>query len=165
MLVRDPRDIAISFYEYTQVVLNRPIAQEQFLHEVDFHLAAGTDLGGLRRSNIAPMSVIDALGQFMAHWYATALRDNKTHLVQFESLIESPTESFQALAAKLNLKAKRPTKKLLGTPISRYDRKRRPRGAAGGWRSVHTRYAAIISGVERSLGAEMQLHGYPLSGA
>lgn len=161
-LVRDPRDIAISFYEYTQFVLKVKIPQEQFLNGVDYYLASGIDLGGSRRSSLAPTSVIQAMRQFINNWLAEENGNDAVHLVRFEDLLSNPKVAFVSLASTLDLPQSTPSPTILGKHVARYDRKQRPRGVAQGWKQLVKRYAVLIDGVERELSAEMRLLGYEL---
>jgi len=160
LLIRDPRDIMISFYEYALVMLKVKITQSQFLHDVDYYLVSGTDIGGMRRSTLAPTSVIQAMRKFMTNWLAMHAGNDAVHLVRFEDLTVNPFSAYVSLASTLGLPNRRPTKKLTELPLARYDRKQRPRGTAQGWEQVRKKYATLIDGVQRELSAEMRLFGY-----
>ena len=159
-LVRDPRDIAISFYEYAQVTLGVEIRQEEFLQGVDYYLASGIDIGSVRRSMLAPRSIAQGMRQFICNWLAAESQNDNVHLVRYEELLDDPKSKYPALARLAGLPDETPTQKAIQSPVARYDKRQRPRGTAFGWRAVYKKYSPLIHGVQQELSAEMRLLGY-----
>ncbi len=159
VLIRDPRDTAISFYEYTRAVLQVDIPQEDFLTRVDYFLASATSIPGLRRFSLEPFSVLDALQRYLASWTHPPSEASIEH-IRFEELITDATGTLQRICTVLDVPWTAPSDATVSTPRSRHDSMDRPRGVPQGWRRVADRYKVLIEQVEDALGNQITSLGY-----
>ncbi len=160
ILVRDPRDVMISFYEYVKAKRKIEITQNKFLNGVDFFYASTIDKQFIRKSNVSPISVIQAYRMFIKNW--VSFSKNKSELclfLRYEDLTENPTKfasnvlNFVGQNNQLRTEA-------LDEIVSLYSTEDRPRGQAFGWKKVKKRYATLIEQVEKKLSKEIEQLGY-----
>lgn len=171
-VVRDPRDVAVSFYHYS--IKNRHIAEGYSLDEfVSRYVAAEVD----------PM--YDRWGSWadnVMSW--VAMRGDRPGflLLRYEDMVENPERELAKVAALLNLDVDRATLSR-AVELSSADRMRRLEkeqhgawgqtsgtradkpfvraAAAGGWRSALS--ASAVAEIEESWADAMQNFGYALS--
>lgn len=159
ILVRDPRDVMISFFEYTQHKQATRIGQRHFVGSYDFFLAAPIDRHCRRRAETSALSVIDAYRKWLRDWAMTSPSNNEL-VVRYEALVSQPQATFAQLFAHLGLHCELASE-VLGEVVSRYSDESRPRAREGSWRLVADRYRELLDGVEASLAEELEALGYP----
>jgi len=161
-LIRDPRDVMISFYEYTQSERGVAISQDDFLAKVDYHWATFAHmqqpvpylLTFPRRAAVEPLSVGEAFSAFRRNWSEHARRTGEVLQVRYEDLVDRPRETFATVFQYLELDCPL-AEESLGDRVSLYSSERRPRGVAYGWRRHDARYRTLLDTVERVLGEEI----------
>ncbi len=160
LLYRDPRDVMISFLEYTQVNRKVQIPQEDFLENVSFFYAAGTiDKTFERKVEYGPMSIIDVYKKHIRKWFIDKPDSLDCLVVKFEDLVLSPDKGFKRIFDFLELDCSL-AKELLDVKVSQYDQARMQRGQAGGWRTCQDLYGKLLSQVQTLLRHEIEMLGY-----
>jgi tetratricopeptide (TPR) repeat protein len=161
ILIRDPRDIMVSFREFAEAKRCITISQEDFLDGTDYFFAAGPQ----RRVHQDPLSIADAYTEFVNTWIEH--RNDLPFLnmiVRYEDLVSSPEETFSRLFDFLELDCKLATPSLEQRVALYSKSSARPRGRASGWCNLRESQSVIISATESKLCREIQLLGYPLVG-
>mgnify|MGYP001056833394 CR=1 FL=1 len=159
LLTRDPRDLMISFYEYTQTQRKTGIPQEDFLHGTCYFYASTIDPDSERALERAPLSVAAAYQKHIRAWF-TGRPDNLDCIeVRYEDLVQQPEDTFARIFAYLNLDCPLATA-FLPVKVSLYDSSRKERGVPGGWRHQQERYRVLLDTVHDSFQDEISLLGY-----
>ena len=160
VLLRDLRDVAISLYEYAQHILDIAIDQKDFMERTDYYLVSGIDVGGLRRSTIAPTGIADAMRLFVENWWETSQQDPNMISLKFEDLLVEGAPAYTRAAEAAGISGDRPNDEILQKLVAQFDTDNRPRGKSGAWRELSGKYGTIIDDVERLLADELSLLGY-----
>ena len=171
LLLRDPRDIMISFYEFFRSRHAFPISQGEFL-EVDWFLAFGRAPGAkvhLRETHIMPVSIKESLSIFANSWVANAqgISDWPVTLVRYEDIIESPAMIPWEEVAGRAMDADATITQELTNPtrlVSQYSQENRKRGQAYGWKTQKSQsaYGDITESTHYSLRDEIRILGYEI---
>jgi len=137
---RDPRDSIISMYEMYK------------MHK------KGKD------NNIDPkkfLKTTDPIGQYRWEINSWVLKKhNNILLIKFEDLKMFPEEGFKKIFRFLNLSSPI-VYGAINEMVSASDSKKRPRGAAYGWKSAPKEYELIVDTATKKLANEIKLLGYP----
>lgn len=160
LLYRDPRDVMISFYEYTQAQKNTQISQSEFLNNYDYFLAAPIDRECRRKVEYAPISVGQAYKKHVRRWFVEPLPDHLDCLVvKYEDLVQEPQQEFQRIFDFLGLKCSL-VEQIVDVQVSQYSSEPRQRGQAYGWKDNFPRYKALLEEVNLALRDEIIVLGY-----
>lgn len=159
LLTRDPRDLMISFYEYTQTQRKTAIPQEDFLHRTCYFYASTIDPDSERTVERGPLSVAAAYQKHIRAWFAERPENLDCIEVRYENLVQQPEDAFARIFAYLNLDCPLATA-FLPVKVSLYDSSRKERGVPGGWRHQQERYRVLLDTVHESLQDEISLLGY-----
>ena len=162
LLKRDPRDVMISFYEYTQTQRGTTISQEDFLENISFFYASTIDKTHSRRIETSPLTVLEAYRKHIHTWFADRSPALPVLELSYEDMVTKPKESFRAALDYLEIDLP-VAEAYLEVKVSLYSTDSRSRGEAYGWKHAAEKYAVLLEGVERLLAPEIQLLGYPLS--
>ncbi len=159
-LQRDPRDVLVSFIEYTEVNRQTTIRQEEFLTEVDYFYASTIDRDFKRSVYKNGLTVAQAFKEHVRTWYTDSLPgDYEILSVRYEDLVLEPQETFKRIFDFLNLDCDL-AEKFLRVKVSLYSDTGRPRARIQGWRENLERYGALIEQVQDQLHDEIRLLGY-----
>ena len=158
LLQRDPRDVMISFYEYTQFMRQTTIPQEDFLNTCFFY-ASAIDRDIKRRVDVAPMSVLQAYQKHVKEWFNEQRAAGDYLIVRYEDLVTAPEEGFQRIFDYLNLDCPLATE-FLDHEVSRYDDTRQHRAKATAWKEHSERYRSLLETIDTKLGDETRALGY-----
>jgi hypothetical protein len=171
-VVRDPRDVAVSFYHYA--IKNRHIPDDYPMDKfVSRYVAA----------EVGPL--YDRWGSWADHvmsWVAMRQGHNGFLLLRYEDMVEAPERELAKVAALLKLDIT-PERLSRAVELSSADRMRRLEkeqhgvwtqtsntradkpfvraAASGGWREALS--SAAVAEIEQTWGAAMQSFGYTLS--
>lgn len=159
LLLRDPRDVMISFYEYTQAQRGVQIPQGTFLTGVCYFYASFIDPESERRVERGPLSVLDAYKKHIETWVAQRPAGLSCLEVRYETLQTDPERGFGEVFRYLNLDCPL-AKAYLPVKVSQYDETRKDRGTAEAWRKHGEQYRELLDGVEAHLRDEIALLGY-----
>ena len=156
LLYRDPRDVMISYYEYTQVQQNTQIEQRAFLDTDDYFLAALL----LRHVGDKLLSVRKAYKKHINSWFVEPLPEHLDCLVvKYENLIQEPQKEFQRIFDFLELRCSL-AEQFLDVKVSLFSSELRQRGRAYGWKDSVSRYNTLLQEVNDVLRDEMIAIGY-----
>lgn len=159
-LQRDPRDVLISFLEYTEANRKTRIPQEEFLNQVDYFYASAIDQELLRAHYKQGMTVVQAFKEHVRTWYAEPVPGNYELLpIRYEDLVLEPKETFEKVFAFLNLDCEL-QEKFLRVKVSQYSDTGRARARIQGWRDNQDRYGVLIDMIQEQLAEEIQILGY-----
>lgn len=159
-LQRDPRDVLISFIEYTEANRKTAIRQEEFLNHVDYFYASTVDRDFLRAHYKQGMTVAEAFQEHVRTWYAESPPDCYEILpVRYEDLVLEPHETFKRIFDFLNLDCEL-AEKFLKVKVSLYSDTGRQRGRIQGWRDNFDRYGILIRMIQEQLADEIRFLGY-----
>lgn len=159
-LQRDPRDLMISFLEYTAVNRNTEIRQEEFLNGVDFFYASTIDREYRRACYKKGMSVAEAFKEHVRTWYVEPVPDRYEILpMRYEDLLLDAQTAFKKIFDFLNLDCEL-AEKFLQIKVSLYSDTGRQRARAQGWRENLERYGVLIAMVQEQLKDEIEILGY-----
>lgn len=161
IVVRDPRDIVISFYEFWLSRRQGYIDQKDFL-DMDWFLAAsrGTAKVDLRDDFLFPISISDAVNHWGKNW-EDELKSNawQNLVISYESILDPDcgSEVLNRVAKFLDIKAspvslpayENASRKL----VSQYSTEKRMRGVSKGYRDAQTfrKYRDLICSAEKKL--------------
>lgn len=162
LLQRDPRDVMVSFYEYTQANRKTTIEQAEFLDGVDFFYASTVDLECERTLYKKSLTVVEAYREHVRTWFVDAPVDPKCLVVRYEDLIEKADETFQGIFDFLEIDCKL-AREFLEVKVSLYSETRRTRGVVGAWRNSYDQYQVLVDDVHAKLGDEIAALGYDAS--
>jgi len=162
LIIRDPRDVFISFYEFVQSTKGLSITQSEFIYEVCYFFATFEDRHKVnsRKLEFAPLSIFDAYKKHIDSWFVNRPPSMDCHVVKYEDLVLSPESEFQRIFDFLNLDCSLEKEKLK-LKVSQYSTTSRKRGVIGGWRDCQDEYDELISSVNNSLKKEITILGYP----
>ena len=162
-LIRDPRDVLISFYEFVQIRNGIKIEQFDFLYNTSFYYATyfEKDLVMSRKTEIAPLNIIESYKKFINHWYDNNTLTEKPLLIRYENLVNTPDDEFSKIFSFLNLDCALDPESL-DRKVSLYSNNNRTRGIAGGHRTCYEDYATIIDIVNKELKTEISKLGYDI---
>ena len=155
LLIRDPRDVFISFYEFVKFRRNIDVPQNDFLSQTDYFYAAFTD----KRIYSDGLSICRAYKEFIQNWY---VRDNKKYdilKVHYEDLVGNPAAAFLKIFKFLEIDCELSLPSLKKR-VSLYSPSRRLRGAASGWESIQQEYSHLIMQSQIHFEEEMLITGY-----
>ncbi len=157
-LARDPRDVMVSFYEYSCSRLKMRLDQGRFCANFDWFLAAPIDRSCTRRVLQEPVSVMEALKMHHTAW-ALETREGRAKLFRYEDFLLDAENSFHELFAFFGVER---TGELLARNelVSQYSNDDRERGKPFTWRMHFEKYAPIISAVEGELSETLDELGY-----
>lgn len=161
ILVRDPRDVFISLYDYVKGHRGTETRPAQFLRTDYYWYLFQPDVLNIIRdgSHARSQNVLQAYRQWYQSWCSDGANQDDTVFIRFEDLIRDPD---QALAPVFDLIGE-PQPKLLEAlhdMVSQNGQSRRGRGRAQGWRQAPQAYAPIIKAVSQALKDEIAVLGY-----
>ena len=159
VLVRDPRDVMISFYEYVKVKRNIEIDQKQF-PTLEFFYASTIDKQFDRKLNVSPLNIFQAYRMFIKNWTTLSEKGKtKCQLIKYEDLVKQPIKVVSNVLDFIGQQAEIKVGSI-DELVSLYSSEDRPRGQANGWKKVKKKYATLIDQVEQKLSKEIDLLGY-----
>lgn len=159
-LQRDPRDVLISFLEYTEANRKTTIRQEEFLNGVDYFYASTVDRDFRRSLYKQGMSVAEAFKEHVRTWYLETPPTCYDILpVRYEDLLLEPREAFQKIFDFLHLDCEL-SGKFLKVKVSLYSDTGRQRARLQGWRENQQRYGTLLDMVQEQLAEEIRRLGY-----
>jgi hypothetical protein len=160
LLCRDPRDVMISYYEYTQVQKNIQINQGKFLNSSDYFLETIIKRERFRRVKYKLLSVSQAYKQHVRSWFAEPLPEHLDCLVvKYENLVQEPQKEFQRVFNFFELKCSL-AKQFLDEKVSLYSSEPRYRGQVYGWKNNVSHYRVLLKIVNSTLWDEITELGY-----
>ena len=159
ILIRDPRDVMISFYEYTKFQKHDSFSQEFFCNQYDYFLAAPIDRNCKRREERSPLTVICAYRKHLNEWIIHTSAGSNELVVRYESLLEDSGGTFAKIFEFLCLECTLDSNSL-DEKISLYSNETRERGTIEGWKHLFSDYQSIIAAVEDNLKNEISALGY-----
>lgn len=159
ILVRDPRDVFISFYEYTQHQKKTTIDQDFFIQNYDFFLAAPIDRQFLRKVECTPLKVIEAYKKHINEWIIEGTSPSLELVVSYEQLLTNSKYVFRKIFNFLELHCTL-NENALHERVSLYSNEKRERCIINCWKTCYSDYQNIINYVEDSLDSELKTLGY-----
>ena len=162
LIIRDPRDVFISFYEFVQSTKEVSITQSDFIGEVSYFFATFEDRHKInsRKLEFAPLSIFDAYKKHIDSWFVNRPPSMDCHVVKYEDLVLSPESEFQCIFDFLNLDCSL-EKERLALMVSQYSKNSRKRGVSCGWRDCQDKYGKLISLVNNAFKKEIKILSYP----
>ncbi len=161
LLVRDPRDVMISFYEYVKVTKKIEILQDEFLRAISFEYAFCNNARVetfKRRTDLEPLNIGDAYKRHVNNWFVRQDVSSEHLIVRYEDLIDSPVESFGLIFDFLESESEL-SKEATGKLVSLYSNEERPRGKAYGWKDNQS-HRVLIEMTNQELSQCIDALGY-----
>ena len=155
LLLRDPIDVIISFYEFTKAKLGVDIDQGDFLEAVDYYLASGIDFGCQRRSALAPQSIKSAYTAHIQSWLTERESINREVLtVHYENLVTQPDIEMANICECLGWPSPPAVDESIQTNLVSLisNEPTRPRGKTHSWTAVQATYEVLIKQTRSLLG-------------
>ena len=153
LLWRDPRDVMISFYEWTQVHWGIDLEERDFLETYDRRRPM-VGLGRLRG-----LTVLEAYRLFFKSWHEGTVPDVPRLALRYEQLVNDPEAEFQRIFDFLEIEATLNVASL-GRMVSQVSSTRRVRGRPAVWKSEGARYKRLVELIDESLAVEIAALGY-----
>lgn len=158
-LLRDPRDMFLSIYDYVAGHRQTPTDPDKAL-DLDFFwfFFPPHVLQHLRQGQHAhAFTVANAYASWLQAWVFS--KPDHTLLVRYEDLVQTPEHSFAALFDHIGQTP--PTSlKALRRLVSQNGSSARQRGAAQSWKQAPARYQPLIRAVEARFGDQIAQLGY-----
>ena len=162
ILIRDPRDVMISFYEFIKKRKRINISQEAFFLSTCYYYATYNDGRNIlnRRTELQPLSVKDGFKTFFNSWSISKYNCESRLIIKYEDILEEPVKKFGEIFDFYRLVCEL-DKSSLETKVSQYgDQSIYKRGIAGGWRANQKKYGLLIELVTEHLQEEINRLGY-----
>jgi hypothetical protein len=159
-LCRDPRSVAISFYEFVQARKQISIAQEDFL-DTCYYFATYLDGDGAlsRQTEPKALSVADA---WSSHANAFFAADAPGLRVTYEDLVNSPEDTLTAVLEYLEVSS---PVDLAGVQekVAQYSSPQQNRASVDGWKVERDKYSVLLGSLTQRLGPLFASLGYEMS--
>ena len=173
-LIRDPRDVMISFYSYLLTRNGLSVSQEQFLDIDWFYVLSHSESTRvhIRRCHLTPTSIGDAYKIFVRRWLDLVSNVSSSEIISdlIISKYEDLMNNFDAEAPRLlhfiagDKTSEKFKDKLIKTEklVAKYSEEDRPRAQVSAWRNqvVQSRYAGLLEQVEERFKNEISFLGY-----
>ena len=172
LLVRDPRDIVISFYDFVLARKNLDIEQDEFL-TIDYFFALsynGSAKADARCEFLQPLTIENAFEAFAKNWLAARTEGtSRVNLVRYETLADPqklPLELqslglFEGCDNHANMEAT--AQSLSQTLVSQYSispYRRRGQPFCHRFEETRSHYRTLIEETEKRLGGVIEILGY-----
>ncbi|MFS2316321.1 hypothetical protein RMQ97_00160 [Maricaulis sp. D1M11] len=162
VLVRDPRDMFLSGYDYVCNRLGQTVPPDQFLATDYFLGFFDAERGRIARyKRFKTVNIIQAYRQWLRYWMGQQVANGQGRLVRFEDLVLTSGDGFKTVFDALDRSMPEELKGIESLQ-SQYGSSERPRGQAGGWRTAPDKYAPIIEAVNTRLRSEIDALGYSI---
>ena len=154
-LYRDPRDVMISFYEYSKAVKKLNISQEEFIHNSGYYFLTNIDRGNDRQFDFQDFSPIAAYKMMHKNWFQCP---RIKRYICFDDLVAEPKAYFHSFLDDLGFEWRDNAD--IKTIVSKYSEESiRERGVSGSWKGVYNNYKYLIDCTVESLVDEMKAMG------
>nr|WP_321466799.1 sulfotransferase domain-containing protein [uncultured Desulfobulbus sp.] len=159
IIFRDPRDVIISYFEFTETILKLSLKQDSFLQKMFFDPFNITARNAQTEDYLDTLTVEEAYKLHAKNWFE--FEDDKINslVVHFEKLKVKPTKEFRKILDFLDITGPIAEDKF-DLKVSQYSENDRPRGIARGWKQNIHRYRVLINQVEKQLSQEIDMLGY-----
>ena len=161
VLLRDPRDVFISLYDYVAGQRKTTVDPQSFL-TTDFYwyLFRPPILELIRDGTHAQAkTVLQAYREWYQSWVIDPSMATEILYLRYEDLVTNPTAAFTRVFGWLS-EPTVTTWKGLETLVSQNGESQRKRGKARGWRQASPLYQPILSQIESELKTEIAELGY-----
>ena len=157
VLIRDPRDVMISMFDYLREYRNAELRDDEFFAADYFWWFFMPDkIGVARDGRTAATTIIDAYRLWFDTW---ANRDDGALHLRYENIVADPSSEFARIFDYIQIS---PPASLKGCDelVSLNGTSERRRGQAQGWRHAPSSYAPIIEQTQTLLAAQIRFLGY-----
>ena len=155
VIVRDPRDTAISFYEYVKFRKDTNISQSGFLKNIDYFYSSFIE----KRIYPNGLSVGSAYREFVKNWWSSVTQGLDILKIRYEDIVGNPIENFQRIFNFLELDCKIDLA-ALEKKVSLITPSKRKRGLVYGWKMLIDEYKEIIEKSQGYFEKEISILGY-----
>lgn len=157
-LIRDPRDVFISAYDFVANKFGEAPDATRFLNYDYYRCFFDPPRGEIvRYKRMLPLNLMQAYRLWVRHWIVDA--GTNVNILRFEDLTSSPNTAFEPLFTAFH-SSQPASLGGLTTRTAQYGDSLRQRAAAGGWRDAPQAYHPIIDAVEKQLADEIDLLNY-----
>lgn len=152
ILVRDPRDMFISLYDWMEARLKKSINQKTFLNDLTYSYSA---------PGLGELCQCDALKHFIRNWwYANEHSSVKSVFrLKFEDLVSNKKDFFELAKSFLNMQCEI-DESFFEEKVQQLSVKREDRGTVGSHKKYSKDYKFLIDSVESQLSEEINKVGY-----
>lgn len=159
-LIRDPRDVLISSYDFVTERIERRLDPADFLsHDYYYSFFPPDITPTIRGEDMRPLNIIQAYRAWVRHWITNRHAAGTVKLLRYEDLVATPQTAFKPLFEAFG--APMPAfLKGLDQETALHGDSPRDRAVAGGWRNAPALYAPIIETVSKNLAPEIEALGY-----
>jgi len=159
-LIRDPRDVLISSFDFITDRLGRPPNPADFLSHDYYYSFFPPDLTpSIRGEDMRPLNIIQAYRAWVLHWITNRHAAGTVKLLRYEDLVATPQTAFKPLFDAFD-EPMPASLKGLDQETAQYGDSPRERAVAGGWRNAPALYAPIIETVSKNLAPEIEALSY-----
>jgi hypothetical protein len=160
ILVRDPRDIFLSMYDYVWKMRDVKLEPKDFLHaDYYWYFFEPELIMTVRAGQTHALSMIDAYRIWYRNWITPIAPPPQSIQVKYEALVSDPNTAFGPIFEHVGQKI--PVEiKALDKIVARNGGSKRPRARAHGWREAPKIYLPIIEAVSDALKNELRDMGY-----
>jgi len=152
VLVRDPRDMFISMYDWMEARLNEELSQENFLDDLKYSYSA---------PGLGQISPGDAFKKFIKNWWQVNKYSSVKSVLRmkFENLVSSKKANFEEIKSFLNLDC-RIQEEFFEKKVQQLSQKRKERGTVQTHLLYKKEYEVLIDKVESVMAEEISTLGY-----
>lgn len=152
VLVRDPRDMFISMYDWMEARLKEEISQESFLDDMKYCYSA---------PGLGQLSPEDAYKEFIKNWWQVNKHSSVKSVfrIKFEDLVSDKKTMFEEIKTFLNLDFSI-EEELFGEKVQQLSEKRSERGSLNSHVLYKKEYEVLIDKVECAMAEEIDILGY-----
>jgi len=159
VIFRDPRDVMISCFEFSEVALQTTLNQQEFISELFYRPFHERAREAQDEERLASLTVGEAFKLHVRNWLTFQHDTIQSLQVRYEDLTSDPGRGFREILDFLEFDGPIAEDKY-EVKVSQYSETKRDRGKANGWIHCRDRYGVLIDEVEKSLGQEIAALGY-----
>lgn len=160
ILMRDPRDIFVSMYDYIWKKRKIKLEPKAFL-EADYYwyFFELDQIDVVRAGQTHALSMLDAYRAWYRNWITPIAQAPRSLRVRYEDLLSDPVASFAPMFKHLDQPMPKALK-ALDKMVAKDGSSKRPRAIHGTWRDAPAMYQPIVEAVSSALADELRDMGY-----
>lgn len=160
ILMRDPRDIFLSMYDYIWKKRKIKIDPKVFLDsDYYWYFFEPEQISTIRASQTDAISMIDAYKMWHRNWVAPIAQPPNSLCVKYEDLVNDPFTVFSLIFSHIGEEMPKDLQ-ALDQMVAQAGASQRTRAEPQGWRNAPQMYTPIISAVSSALKNELSEMGY-----
>jgi hypothetical protein len=150
VMMRDPRDMFISLYDWYRARFKTDIDQKTFIYEQRFSYSV---------NGMGSLVPIDIFREFTKNWWHFNSTAPNIYRIKFEELISDKDKYFDEIFNFLELKEK-PDPQSYGEMVKQSESQRQKRGSDNNWKIYYQEYKVLIDLLNDEIEPEIRHLGY-----